>query len=191
MSTSSDASRSNDTLAHRLRTLAYNLWWIWNPEAQDIFRQLSPLTWERSNHNPIEVLRDLSEGELHARLRDPDFEKPTLAVLRDFDEYMNRKETWATIHAGSIQRPIAYLSAEFGLHESLPIYSGGLGVLSGDHLKSASDLGLPFIGIGLFYRHGYFQQRVGPDGWQQEVYPESHPDRLPISLVVNKEGGGF
>ena len=175
--------------AERLQTLAHNLWWTWNPQAQEIFRELSPLTWERSNHSAIEVLREVSHTELTARLHDPDLQKRVHRVLEEFESYMQASDTWASRHAHRFAHPVAYFSAEFGLHESLPIYSGGLGVLSGDHTKSASDLGIPFIGISLFYRNGYFQQHIGPDGWQQESYPVYDPVRLPLELVTREEGG--
>ena len=177
------------SLAEQLHTLAHNLWWTWNPQAQEIFRELSPLAWERSNHNAVDVLHDISRQELTARLHDPDFSKTVQEVLQEFESYLDSRITWASEHIAELKGPVAYFSAEFGLHESLPIYSGGLGVLSGDHMKSASDLGIPFIGIGLFYRQGYFQQRVGPDGWQQELYPIYHPERLPLELVTQPEGG--
>lgn len=180
---------SHRPIPERLHTLARNLWWTWNPQAQEVFRELSPLTWERSNHSALEVLREVSHTELGARLHDPDFQKKVHRILEEFDSYLQNKETWAAHHAHRLSQPVAYFSAEFGLHESLPIYSGGLGVLSGDHTKSASDLGIPFIGISLFYRNGYFQQRLGPDGWQQESYPLYDPVRLPLELVTREEGG--
>ncbi len=179
---------AHNSLSHRFRTLAYNLWWTWNPQAQELFRQLSPLTWERTSHNAIEVLNELSAQELRARLYDPDFRNKVEQVLEEFESYMNSTSTWASEHAAALTQPVAYFSAEFGLHESLPIYSGGLGVLAGDHTKSASDLGIPFIGIGLFYRQGYFQQRIDPSGWQQELYPFKNPEELPLELVTNERG---
>jgi glycogen phosphorylase len=176
-------------IPERLQTLARNFWWTWNPQGQEIFRELSPLTWERSNHSAVDVLHDVSHTELSARLHDSDFLKKVQSVLDDFETYMEAKETWASRQSKKFSSPIAYFSAEFGLHESLPIYSGGLGVLSGDHTKSASDLGIPFIGISLFYRNGYFQQHTGADGWQQESYPQYDPVRLPLELVTKDAGG--
>ena len=177
------------TLSQRLHTLARNLWWTWNPEAQTIFQDLSPQAWEQSNHNAVEVLNEISPVELHARLHDHEFMKKVRLALEEFEDYLQHKSTWASQNASKLTQPVAYFSAEFGLHESLPIYSGGLGVLSGDHTKSASDLGLPFIGIGLYYRNGYFQQRVRPDGWQEELYPVWSPEHLPLELVTLPEGG--
>ena len=180
---------SHRTFPERLQSLARNLWWTWNPQAQEIFHELSPLVWERSNHSAIEVLREVSHTELSARLHDADFLKRVHRVLEEFESYMESDDLWAINHARKLSDPVAYFSAEFGLHESLPIYSGGLGVLSGDHTKSASDLGIPFIGISLFYRNGYFQQHIGPDGWQQESYPVYDPVHLPLEIVTRPEGG--
>jgi starch phosphorylase len=177
------------SLAKRLRALSRNMWWTWNPEAQALFNELSPLIWRFSDHNAIEVMQDISEVELEARLRDHEFSRRTHNVLEEFDLYMAQPSTWAKHHASTLKSPVAYFSAEFGIHESLPIYSGGLGILSGDHTKSASDLGIPFIGIGLFYRQGYFQQRLNNDGWQEELYPKNNPDHLPMELVLQPEGG--
>lgn len=182
-------SNSHRPFTERFHSLARNLWWSWNPQAQEIFRELSPLVWERSNHNAVEVLREVSPTELSARMHNPDFSRKVHRVLEEFEAYMQERGTWAAQHGPTLNGPVAYFSAEFGLHESLPIYSGGLGVLSGDHTKSASDLGIPFIGISLFYRNGYFQQRIGPDGWQHEMYPTCHPERLPLELVTQEEGG--
>ena len=183
------SNESHRTFSERLQVLARNLWWTWNPQAQEIFKELSPLAWDRSNHSAIEVLREVSHTELSSRLHDSDFQKKVHTVLEEFESYMESNDLWAARHARKLSKPVAYFSAEFGLHESLPIYSGGLGVLSGDHTKSASDLGLPFIGISLFYRNGYFQQHIGQDGWQQESYPVYDPVRLPLELVTLPEGG--
>jgi starch phosphorylase len=177
------------SLAKRLRALSRNMWWTWNPEAQDLFNELSPLIWRFSNHNAVEVIQDISDWELEARLRDHEFSRRAHTVLEEFDLYMADPSTWAKRHASTLKNPVAYFSAEFGIHESLPIYSGGLGILSGDHTKSASDLGIPFVGIGLFYRQGYFQQRLNADGWQEELYPTNNPDHLPMELVLQPEGG--
>ena len=176
-------------LADRLRAMSRNLWWTWNPEAQRIFFRLAPQLWRDSNHSAVAVMREISDQELTARLHDPDFARIVRAALTDFDTYMDAEGTWASHHAAALKNPVAYFSAEFGIHESLPIYSGGLGILSGDHIKSASDLGIPFIGITLFYREGYFQQRIGADGWQQEQYAPNHVDELPLDLVMTAEGG--
>ncbi len=177
------------SLPQRLHTLARNLWWTWNPEAQAIFQDLSPQVWRQSNHNAVRVMNEISPVELHARLHDHEFMKKVRLALEEFEGYLRHKSTWASHHASALSGPIAYFSAEFGLHESIPIYSGGLGVLSGDHTKSASDLGIPFIGIGLYYRNGYFQQRIKPDGWQEELYPVWSPEHLPLELVSLPEGG--
>ncbi|MBI5472478.1 MAG: alpha-glucan family phosphorylase [Ignavibacteriae bacterium] len=172
-----------------LRELAHNLWWSWSPSAQQIFQELSPFFWEHSNHNPVEVMNWISGTELRGRLKDSEFFEHVNAVCATFRSYLNEKSTWAAKNAASLKKaPVAYFSAEFGLHESLRIYSGGLGILSGDHAKSASDLGLPFVGISLFYRNGYFSQQISNDGWQQELYPLYDPLKLPLSLVKDKRG---
>ncbi len=189
MAKSKNVAHVHYPTAQRLHAMARNLWWTWNPEAQEIFRTLSQMVWRNSNHNAVAVLNEISEDELLTRLYDQSFMKQVKSVLEEFEAYLSNKRTWAHKHAGESKNPIAYFSAEYGLHESMPIYSGGLGVLSGDHLKSASDLGLNFVGIGLFYRNGYFTQHIGPDGWQQEVYPASNPDDLPMDLLLQKEGG--
>jgi starch phosphorylase len=180
---------ASHSLAQRLRALSRNLWWTWNPEAHHIFKNLSPLVWRYSNHNATAVMKEISDTELEARLGDKEFSRQVLAVLNEFDTYIAETNTWARHHAPQLKNPIAYFSAEFGLHESLPIYSGGLGILSGDHTKSASDLGIPFVAIGLFYRQGYFQQHINHDGWQEEAYPINDPANLPMELVLQPEGG--
>jgi len=186
---STPPNADHSSLSQRLHILARNLWWTWNPEAQAIFQDLSPQVWQQSNHNAVEVLNEVSSVELQARLHDQEFMKKVQFVLEEFEDYLKDKSTWVSRNVPALTNPIVYFSAEFGLHESLPIYSGGLGVLSGDHTKSASDLGLPFIGIGLYYRKGYFQQRIGNEGWQEEQYPVWPPEHLPLELVSLPEGG--
>ncbi|KER10487.1 MAG: alpha-glucan phosphorylase [[Candidatus Thermochlorobacteriaceae] bacterium GBChlB] len=172
-----------------LKQLSKNLWWSWNGEAQALFAELSPRLWSKFNHNPSEVMMNVSEQELTARLADTAFSAQVSHVLKKFYDYLGSNTTWAHTHATEFaDHPVAYFSAEFGLHESLPIYSGGLGVLAGDHIKAASDLGLNFVGISLYYREGYFQQRLSPDGWQQELYPLYKPDFLPLDLVTDADG---
>ena len=181
--------RDIDVLSAELREVAGNLWWSWNPAAQQLFHELSPFFWQHSNHNAIEVVNWISGQELRTRLREPEFFSRVNAVSKSFRSYMDSKETWVRKNAvAALKAPVAYFSAEFGLHESLRIYSGGLGILAGDHAKSASDLGLPFIGVTLFYRQGYFQQQVSNDGWQTERYPVSEPAKLPITLVRDAKG---
>lgn len=175
------------SILNRLERLAMNLWWSWNPRAQEIFREFSPLIWETTNHNPVAVIKQISNDELFARLGDKDFRKRLIAVLDDFDDYMKKKIK--PLSADSRNSPlVGYFCAEFGLHECLPFYSGGLGVLAGDHVKSASDLGLPLVGVGLFYKQGYFQQYIDSNGNQQENYPTTDPANIPVELVRGKDG---
>src|SRR5689334_10946923 len=172
-----------------LNRLARNLWWTWDQEAQELFQELSPRGWQNLYHNAVAVLHDVSEYELQVRLQDHEFARRVRAVLAAFDAYLNDKDTWAREHAPAlIQNPIAYFSAEFGFHESLPIAAGGLGILAGDHAKSASDLGLGFVGISLFYREGYFQQLINQDNWQVDYYTLLNPKNLPIEPVLGPSG---
>jgi starch phosphorylase len=155
----------------RLRDLAYNLWWSWHPEAQDLYRTIDPELWEADYHNPVDFLRDVRQARLAAAADDAAYLKQYDAVLAAFDGYMAADDTWyQTAHGDAGDQLIAYFSAEFGLHESLPIYSGGLGVLAGDHVKEASDLGLPFVAVGFIYPQGYFRQQLDPSGWQEAIY---------------------
>jgi starch phosphorylase len=172
-----------------LNKLARNLYWSWHQDAKQLFEILSPNAWESTSHNAVAVLSAVSKAELTAKFYDAYFEQKVKQVLAEFHAYMDEKETWNNKHSKiSAEHPVVYFSAEFGIHESLPIYSGGLGILAGDHIKSASDLGVPFVGISLFYRQGYFTQRISPDGWQQELYPLSNPDKMPLELVRDKYG---
>ena len=155
----------------RLKALAQNLWWSWDEEAVSLFRDLDPVKWRELDHNPIAMLQQMSADKLEERASQLALHSRINYTYRRLQEYLNSTKTWGLRHAGVLwARPVAYFSAEFGIHESVPIYSGGLGVLSGDHIKSASDLGIPLIGIGLFYSQGYFKQRLNIDGWQQEDY---------------------
>ena len=171
-----------------LKELSKNLWWSWDTETKQIFEELSPLLWERNNHNPVELLQHISNDELTARCQFEYGDKIDQAYAR-FTAYLDDKNTWATNNAPElVKNPVAYFSAEFGIHESVRIYSGGLGVLAGDHVKSASDLGLNFIGITLFYKEGYFRQYLNHDGWQMEDYPLQHAESLPIEKVTDADG---
>ena len=172
-----------------LNRLARNLWWTWNQGAQDIFNELSPRCWQNLYHNAVAVLREVSLYELRMRLQDPQFARRVRLVLSDFDAYLKDQQTWGRQHAPElIQNPVAYFSAEFGFHETLPIAAGGLGILAGDHTKSASDLGLGFAGISLFYREGYFQQAINQDNWQTEHYTLLNPRDLPLEPVLDVKG---
>src|SRR6266487_4117838 len=150
-------------LVRGLHKLAHNLWWTWDQEAQELFHELSPRGWQNLYHNAVAILHDVSEYELRVRLQGLYFADHVRQVLHDFEAYLGEKNTWAAQHAPALARnPVAYFSAEFGFHETLPIAAGGLGILAGDHAKSASDLGLGFVGVSLFYREGYFQQTIDP-----------------------------
>jgi starch phosphorylase len=159
-----------------LRELAANLWFSWLPGARELFAQLDPERFAALDHNPTALLAELSDDELRERAP----ADQVAAVLQELEDERSRS-TWWSRRDEDARFLVAYFSCEFGLDESLPIYSGGLGVLSGDHLKSASDLGVPLVGVGLFYRNGYFRQQLDEAGWQHERYPANDPARLPLS----------
>ncbi len=155
----------------RLAAIARNLWWSWDDDSTSLFRDLDPVLWRACDHNPIALLQRTPVDQLELRASQLALHGRINYAYRRLQEYLRSKHTWGGRHASVLSAaPVAYFSAEFGLHESLPIYSGGLGILAGDHLKSASDLGIPLVGIGLFYDQGYFRQRLDRDGWQQEEY---------------------
>ncbi len=184
-----DAHNQLGTTVTGLNRLARNLWWTWNQDAQDVFEELSPRAWSNLYHNAVAVLRELSAEELRVRLLDEEFNGRVQEVLRQFDAYLGATDTWAAAHApGLAKRPVAYFSAEFGFHETLPIAAGGLGMLAGDHAKSASDLGLGFVGVSLFYREGYFQQAINAENWQTEYYSQLDPQNLPLEPVLGDDG---
>jgi len=172
-----------------LNTLARNLWWTWDQEAQDVYQELSPRGWQNLYHNAVAILHEVSDYELRVRLQDPDFAARVRAVLAAFAAYMHDKLTWGHQHGEQLRAsPVAYFSAEFGFHETLPIAAGGLGMLAGDHAKAASDLGLGFVGVSLFYREGYFQQAIDANNWQTEYYTLLNPKNLPLEPVLTEKG---
>ncbi|MBI4659043.1 MAG: alpha-glucan family phosphorylase [Verrucomicrobia bacterium] len=172
-----------------INRLARNLWWTWNQEAQEIFHELSPRSWQNLYHNAVAVLREVSDKELRVRLQDQEFAQRVREALHKFEAYLNEQDTWGRQNAPQLQaNPVAYFSAEFGFHETLPIAAGGLGILAGDHAKSASDLDLGFVGISLYYREGYFQQSFNHENWQIEVYPLLNPKNLPVEPVLDAKG---
>jgi len=172
----------------RLNELARNLYWSWTPHAWGLYRSLNPEAWEKFEHNPVRTLLETSQIQLDALALDKDFLERFDAVMGDFDAYMNPKKTWFSSRNIEHQGKVAYFSAEFGFVESLPIYSGGLGVLAGDHCKSASDLGLPFVGVGLMYHQGYFRQSLNKEGWQEESYEDLDLRALPLTPLLNADG---
>lgn len=173
----------------RLQELAYNLRWAWDTETLALFRRLDRELWEKTGHNPVWMLGQIEQSRLEAACEDAAFMAHYRRVCDDFDAYMNPETTWFEEHYGKDNQPrIAYFSMEFGITECLQNYSGGLGVLSGDHLKSASDLGLPLIGVGMLYQEGYFRQYLNADGYQQELYPINDYANLPVTLQRDASG---
>ncbi len=173
----------------RLWSLARNLWWTWDHDSGGLFLDLDPVRWQQFNHNPIAVLGPLSLAGIERRARELVLHGRINYAYRRQREYLQSDRTWGAKHAGILRpRPVAYFSAEFGLHESIPIYSGGLGVLAGDHIKSASDLDIPLVGVGLFYSQGYFRQRLDWNGWQREEYFETDVSQLPMEVAIGKTG---
>jgi len=164
-----------------LRELSFNLWWTWEPAARRLFRELDPELWNQTNHNPVRMLQLSRQSRLEELAQDKNFLRELKQVFEDFEKYLGRRETYGKTGPGAaIKNPIAYFSAEFGFHESIPNYSGGLGILAGDHCKSASDLDLNFVAIGLLYRHGYFRQQIDKDGVQAAINLNQSFYHLPI-----------
>src|SRR5436853_6506052 len=167
-----------------LREVSFNVWWTWEPSARRLFRHLDPELWNRTNHNPIRMLQLSRQARLEELATDKTFLRELKQVYDAFQRYLTRNDTYGKTGAGAaLQKPVAYFSAEFGFHESIPNYSGGLGILSGDHCKSASDLDLNFVAIGLLYRHGYFKQEIDKDGVQHAISLNQNFHHLPIREV--------
>ncbi len=173
----------------RLWALARNLWWSWDHDCTSLFRDLDPVRWAELNQNPVALLSEMSLSTIERRATELQLHSRINYAYRRQQEYLQASRTWGFNQAGVLRpRPVAYFSAEFGIHESLPIYSGGLGVLAGDHIKSASDLDIPLIGIGLFYGQGYFRQYLDKSGWQQEEYLPADVSVLPMEPAIGKNG---
>jgi starch phosphorylase len=173
----------------RLVEIAYDLWWTWHPEAQELFKYIDARLWEDVYHNPVLFLRQVRQSSLDKAATDSEFIRAYYQVLTAYDEYHVYDQTWfKQTYGDKINQPIAYFSAEFGLHESLPIYSGGLGVLSGDHTKEASDLGLPFVGVGFLYPQGYFKQEITPNGDQDAIYVKVRFAEVPAQPAFTADG---
>jgi glycogen phosphorylase len=172
----------------RLSALAQNLWWSWDTDMAGLFRELDPAIWRAVGNNPVALLQQMTIERLEERATELALHSRINYAYRRMQEYLHSKHTWGARHAGVLwARPVAYFSAEFGIHESLPIYSGGLGILAGDHIKSASDLGIPLVGVGLYYDQGYFRQRLDKDGWQHEEYIALDHRQLPIRPALGDD----
>ncbi|HYJ88869.1 MAG TPA: alpha-glucan family phosphorylase [Pyrinomonadaceae bacterium] len=172
-----------------LEQLSWNYWWSWTPGGTGVFRDLDADLWNECEHNPRLLLSRVSEFRLAQMATDPIYLERINQLRAAYDRYMSDRATlannWGTI---TPEHPVAYFCAEYGIHNSLPLYSGGLGVLAGDHLKSASDLGVPLVAVGLLYHYGYFRQRLSREGWQEERYGETDPDQLPLHQVKTDDG---
>ena len=178
-----------ETLYEKCIALARNLWWSWSPEVINLFRDLDPIRWRQLDHNPIALLSEFTPERLEMRASELVLFSRVNQAYRRLKEYMAEIPAWGRTHTGVLgSRPVAYFSLEFGVHESVPIYSGGLGVLSGDHIKSASALGVPLIAIGLFYDQGYFKQHLDINGYQQEEYLDTKVENLPMEPARDHDG---
>ena len=167
-----------------LREMSFNLWWTWEPAARRLFRHLDIELWNRTNHNPVRMLQLSRQSRLEELSQDKTFLRELKQVFEEFEKYLGRHDTYGKTGPGSaIKNPVAYFSAEFGFHESIPNYSGGLGILASDHCKSASDLDLNFVGVGLLYRHGYFRQQIDKEGVQEAINLNQNFYHLPIREV--------
>src|SRR5216117_257348 len=173
----------------RLVDLSQNLWWSWQLDARELFHRIDPRLWETTRHNAVSLLRQVAPERLEHYAADLLFLERYDQVIRRFNQLSQKNGTWfASRYPELLNKPIAYFSAEFALHRSLPIYSGGLGVLAGDHCKEASDLGVPLIGVGLYYRGGYFDQAIGLDGWQRDADDPVDPTVNPVVRVNGPDG---
>ena len=177
------------TMYDKCIALASNLWWSWQPEVINLFRDLDPIRWRQLDHNPIALLSEFTPERLEMRTAELVLYSRINHAYRRLKEYMGEVPAWARTNAGVLgSKPVAYFSMEFGVHESVPIYSGGLGVLSGDHIKSASGLGVPLVAVGLFYDQGYFKQHLDSNGWQAEEYLDTKVENLPVEPARGTDG---
>ena len=174
-----------------LERLAWNFWWSWAPDGTEVFRDLDPGLWQQCEQNPRALLAQVSDLRLAQMAADPTFSGRVRRLTERFDTYMSDTRPSPKLNVSARitrENPVAYFCAEFGVHNSLPLYSGGLGILAGDHLKSASDLNLPLVAVGLFYRFGYFRQRLNREGWQEETYRAALANELPLQSVDDETG---
>ena len=178
-----------DNLYDKCVALARNLWWSWHADVINLFRDLDPIRWRQLDHNPIALLSEFTPERLAMRVSELVLHSRINQAYRRLKEYMSEVPPWGRTHAGVLgSKPVAYFSLEFGVHESVPIYSGGLGVLSGDHIKSASGLGVPLVAVGLFYDQGYFKQQLDANGWQHEQYMNTKVENLPLEPALGPDG---
>jgi len=186
--TASDSLQA-ETLYEKCLALARNLWWSWHPEVINLFRDLDPIRWRQLDHNPIALLAEFTPQRLEERASELVLHSRINHAYRRLKEYVSTTPLWARTNTGVLgSKPVAYFSLEFGIHESMPIYSGGLGVLAGDHIKSASGLGVPLVAVGLFYDQGYFRQHLDSNGWQQEEYLHTKVEQLPMEPARTPSG---
>ena len=177
---------SPQNLYDKCMALARNLWWSWHPEVNNLFRELDPVRFRQLGHNQIALLAEFTPERLESRAAELVLYSRINQAFRRLKEYLAAESTWSHVHAGVLgSKPVVYFSAEFGIHESVPVYSGGLGVLAGDHIKSASGLGIPLIAVGLFYKQGYFRQELDIDGYQHQEYILSREENLPIAPALD------
>ena len=176
------------TRIQQLQNLAENLIWVWKPKARELFKILDHPAWVSTGHNPVHMLQIIPQDRLDLASKDPSFLKKYDSVIHEYQKKLDEEDTWFSLNYQNQKEEIAYISTEYGLHQSLPIYSGGLGVLSGDHVKESSDLGLPFVGLGFVYPQGYFKQIIPRNGWQQADYSTIEFEKTPIKPVT--ENGG-
>lgn len=180
---------SAQALYDKCVALTHNIWWSWHPEVVNLFQALEPTRWRQLGHNPIALLREFTPERLERRVNELVLHTQIDQAYRRMQKYTAERPIWAKQNASCLgAKPVAYFSLEFGLHESVPIYSGGLGILAGDHIKSASGLGVPMVAIGLFYDQGYFRQHLREDGWQQEEYTDTKVEYLPFEPALDKNG---
>ena len=178
-----------ETQYEKCVALARNLWWSWHADVINLFRDLDPIRWRQLDHNPIALLAEFTPERLEMRAAELVLYSRINQAYRRLKEYLSAIPPWGRTHAGVLgSKPVAYFSLEFGVHEAVPIYSGGLGVLSGDHIKSASGLGVPLVAIGLFYDQGYFKQHLDINGWQHEEYLDTKVENLPMEPALGPTG---
>jgi starch phosphorylase len=188
-----ETTETSDPAAELLReecwALARNLWWSWHQDATSLFRDLDPVAWRAFEHNPIALLSGMSPAQFATRVATLSLHGRIHAAYERLQQYMSETPLWAGTHTGTLRwRPVAYFSWEFGLHESLPVYFGRLAVLAGDHLKTASDMGVPMVGVGLFGPQARVRQSLDHLGWQREEYWHLDPGVLPLEPARGADG---